>query len=418
MSTATPDAESYAALVDHEQGLIDRRIMSDPDIYKQELVRIFARAWVFMCHDTQIPDVGDYFKTYIGEDQVIVVRAKDRSVQVMLNTCPHRGNSVCRPDSGNTKAFMCAYHGWSFGLDGKLVGIPASKDLYDANFEREKWGLRKAAQVANHGGFIFATLDPEAPAFSDYLGAAGRHMLDSLVGDGNLEIIPGVIKHRVPCNWKMATENTNDFYHVGIAHVAAIKVMELPWESIHQISASVIFGDYGHIANSAADYGHGKASGAAGPVGHFNLFPNTVSFASLYPTVVVRHPKGPLETEMWYFHFVDKTLPDEERESVRLMSIRNLGPAGLIETEDAENWELSTKASVTPAMQSRPLNYQMSLGWGEIARDELPYAHLDGGSQVNEHYMRWYHRSWAEWMDADDWEALKRDHTRPGPETI
>lgn len=405
MTSTSANTGRYSDLVDHDNGLIDRRVMSDPDIYKKELAQIFARAWVFMCHESQIPNAGDFFKSYVGEDQVIIVRAKDQSIQVLLNTCPHRGNSVCRPDSGNTKAFMCAYHGWSFGLDGRLVGIPASKDLYDNNFDRTKWGLSKAARVESYGGFVFATLDPAAPAFTDYLGPGGRHMLDTLVGEGNLEIIPGVIKHRVPCNWKMATENTNDYYHVGISHIAAIKVMNLPWESFSEIPGDVIFGDYGHGADSAK---------ADGPVGHFNLFPNTVSFATRYPTLVVRHPKGPLETEMWYFNFVDKTLSHEEREEVRLLSIRNLGPAGLIEAEDAENWELSTKASVPLATQDRPLNYQMALGWGEVTtNDDLPYSHLDGGSITNEHYQRWYHRSWGEWMDAASWDDLERNRTRP-----
>jgi phenylpropionate dioxygenase-like ring-hydroxylating dioxygenase large terminal subunit len=105
-------------------GLIDRSIYTDPKLYRLELQRIFARAWNFMCHETQIPNAGDYFINYIGEDQVIVVRGDDGAVRVLLNTCRHRGNALCRAELGNTRAFVCSYHGWTYGLDGKLIGIP------------------------------------------------------------------------------------------------------------------------------------------------------------------------------------------------------------------------------------------------------------------------------------------------------
>ena len=98
---------------DPDHGVIrDRGIFSDPDIYQQELERIFARAWNFVCHETQIPDPGCFFMSYIGEDEVIVVRDRNQRVQVLLNSCPHRGNTVCRAEFGRTSSFLCSYHGW------------------------------------------------------------------------------------------------------------------------------------------------------------------------------------------------------------------------------------------------------------------------------------------------------------------
>src|SRR5712692_5923364 len=88
-------------LVDAEKGEVDRRIYSDPEIDQAELEHSGARAWNFMAHDSQIPNPGDFFQTYIGEDRVIVVRDKGGNPQVLLNTCRHRGNAVCRAEEGH-----------------------------------------------------------------------------------------------------------------------------------------------------------------------------------------------------------------------------------------------------------------------------------------------------------------------------
>src|SRR5690349_9847931 len=163
----------YLGMVDAEKGLVDRRIYSDQAIYEAELEHIFARAWNFMCHESQIPNTGDFFLTYIGEDRVIVVRDKNGDVQVLLNTCRHRGNAVCRAEEGHATSFMCTYHGWTFDLQGKLVGVPGFKDYYHEDLDREDWGLIHAAKVDSYHGFIFATLDPDAPSLIDFLGAVG-----------------------------------------------------------------------------------------------------------------------------------------------------------------------------------------------------------------------------------------------------
>ena len=81
-------------LVDSETASVDRRIFSDQDIYEMELEQIFARAWNFMCHESQIPNPGDFFMTFIGEDRVICVRDNDGNPQVLVNSCRHRGNAA------------------------------------------------------------------------------------------------------------------------------------------------------------------------------------------------------------------------------------------------------------------------------------------------------------------------------------
>jgi 3-phenylpropionate/trans-cinnamate dioxygenase alpha subunit len=131
-------ATNFGDLVDADRGLISRRIFIEPEICTQELERIFARCWLFLCHDSQVPQRGDFFTTYMGEDPVLVVRDGAGQVDAFLNVCSHRGNRVCRADSGNAAAFTCAYHGWTYGNDGRLIGVPYLEEAYYGELERER----------------------------------------------------------------------------------------------------------------------------------------------------------------------------------------------------------------------------------------------------------------------------------------
>jgi phenylpropionate dioxygenase-like ring-hydroxylating dioxygenase large terminal subunit len=113
---------SMSELVDLHSGYISREIFVNEDIYQQEQEQVFARTWLFIGHESQIPKPGDYFVTSMGEESVILTRDSKRVIHAFLNTCRHRGMKVCRYDEGNTTVFTCPYHGWSFGTDGRLHG--------------------------------------------------------------------------------------------------------------------------------------------------------------------------------------------------------------------------------------------------------------------------------------------------------
>jgi nitrite reductase/ring-hydroxylating ferredoxin subunit len=117
-------------LVDLEKGRISREIFVDEAIYAQEQERLFARAWLFVGHESQIPNPGDFFVSCMGEESVILCRDRAGQIHVFLNSCRHRGMKACRYDEGNTPVFTCPYHGWSYGTDGKLVGVPRGLSLH------------------------------------------------------------------------------------------------------------------------------------------------------------------------------------------------------------------------------------------------------------------------------------------------
>src|SRR5688572_1779704 len=244
----------FQRMVNREKGLVDRRIFSDEEIYQLELERIFARAWNFMAHDSQIPNPGDFFMTFIGEDRVIVVRDNDGLPQVLVNSCRHRGNAVCRAEEGHSSSFMCTYHGWTYDLKGNLVGVPGFKEVYHEELDRENWGLIRAPQVESYKGFVFANMDPEAVGLDEYLGEGARFGLDLLALQGNMTIVPGVMKWTMNCNWKFPSDNTPDFYHGGISHASAMASGWLqggrrPGDNGTNRPGAIILSEYGHGAN-------------------------------------------------------------------------------------------------------------------------------------------------------------------------
>ena len=174
-------------LVDLEHGVISREVFVSEEIYAREQEQIFARAWLFVGHESQIPNPGDYFISCMGEESVILTRDLQGGIHVLLNTCRHRGMKVCRYDEGNTQTFTCPYHGWTYSVDGRVVqvpgallGVPRFEDAYRGELDRDAWGLVHVAQQVNYKGTIWATWDPTAPPFLDYLGGM-RLWLDALL---------------------------------------------------------------------------------------------------------------------------------------------------------------------------------------------------------------------------------------------
>src|SRR5713101_4671383 len=224
MATMLSTQTDYNDLVQDDR--VSGRVYYDPAVFEEELEKIWYRDWIYVAHESEIPEPGDYVTRRIGLQPVIVSRDEDRAVHLLLNRCMHRGNTVCQSERGNSHAFRCAYHGWTYDNRGALVGVPYAAG-YDAAFRKQEFSLAKVPRVAAQRGLIFASLSKSGPTLDEHLGPA-RRLIDQFVNlspDGEVVVRSGVLKHSYKGNWKMALENSVDGYHPNILHHAAMVMM-------------------------------------------------------------------------------------------------------------------------------------------------------------------------------------------------
>ena len=116
-------------LVDIARGQISREIFVNDEIYREEIERVFARAWLFVGHESQIPNPGDFFVSSMGEESVILCRDRLGQVHVFLNSCRHRGMKVCRYDEGNAAVLTCPWLEQGATAAASDTGFPLSREL-------------------------------------------------------------------------------------------------------------------------------------------------------------------------------------------------------------------------------------------------------------------------------------------------
>jgi nitrite reductase/ring-hydroxylating ferredoxin subunit len=191
------------------------------EIFDQELQRIFYSTWIFLCHESEIANPGDFKSTWIGRQPIIVARDRSGKVGAFLNFCRHRGAAVCRYEYGNTKAFVCPYHGWSYRTSGELMTITDPK-RYPPGLKTQDNGLIKVAKLEIYGGLVFGCLNDSAPSLENFLGGAKRH-IDYWLGRtaGGSYSVKRAHKYKYQGNWKLQSENVIDGYHPGIVHRSA-----------------------------------------------------------------------------------------------------------------------------------------------------------------------------------------------------
>jgi phenylpropionate dioxygenase-like ring-hydroxylating dioxygenase large terminal subunit len=415
-------------LVDDGNGLVSRRIFIEPEIYEQELERIFARCWLYLCHETQIPRPGDFLTTYMGEDPVLVVRDNDGRVHAFLNVCRHRGNRLCRADAGNAASFTCAYHGWTYRNDGRLVGVPYFKEAYHGELERDRWGLMPVAQLDNYKGLYFATFDPQAPPLRDYLGAMTWY-LDAFFDrrEGGIELIGGVHKWIMPCNWKFPAENfAGDGYHVPWSHISAVRtgsggdfrvkpdaegralslgnghsMMTVGPDMVADPPAAEILAYEEQILPEMKQR-LGARLQLGKPIAG-TVFPNFSMLRPTSRTIRVWHPRGPDKTEVWAWIFVDKAAPPEVKKALRLAGARVFGPGGTFEQDDMDNWQGCTQTARGAVARRALLNYGMGLGHERFDEELGAWA---SDYRYSESNHRRFYRRWAQLMAADSWAEI------------
>lgn len=186
-------------------------IYADPNIYALEKERIFMREWLLVAREDELAQPGDYLTLRLLGEPVVLTRDKDGRLHAFANVCAHRGVEVAF-GQGNRRSFSCPYHGWSYRLDGSLLGAP----LIDGNedFDRANCRLPELG-LGVWDGNLFVNFAPDAQPFEEFI-AAHRRDWDHLAQ----ERCRLAAKFTVPlaCNWKFAVENLLDIYHVRVLH--------------------------------------------------------------------------------------------------------------------------------------------------------------------------------------------------------
>lgn len=426
------------------RGLLDRRIFTDPGIYRRELTHVFRRGWICVGYESLVSKPGDYFTTTVGEDPIIVTRDRAGALHVLLNSCRHRGNKVCLLQRGNTDVFTCSYHNWKYACDGSLKSVPYAQGAYFGELRTEEWGLIVLPRVEVHHGLIFASWEAQGPSLGDHLGDMAWY-LDHLVlaaWGGGIEVIAGPFAYRLNANWKILAENNaGDHYHTPFTHRSVFKLDNLEWEGLGQeqpvdgpfeASAGEGHGLGGIYTGDAAferdlqavdqlglgaevrefvrERWHAKQRALAGSgdvpysASHGNVFPN-FSFSGHGGALAGRgfylqQPRGPMWTETWQCVVVERDAPDVVKE-IALLQMGDHGqlPMGLFAQDDAENFERVTESALPPGARDHPFHIGMGLGWEGRwpGQEQWRTAGLPGlvGPRFSEHVQRHLYRHWA-----------------------
>ena len=143
---------------------VHRKLYTDPKIFDLEMERIFASTWVYVGHESQIRNPGDYFCTRVARKPLVVVRGADGQIHALRNQCAHRGAMVVANDAGCTDEFQCCYHGWTYHLDGRLKAVPLNNG-YPDDFDTKNpnTAMVSVPRVQSYRGFIFLSLAADRP---------------------------------------------------------------------------------------------------------------------------------------------------------------------------------------------------------------------------------------------------------------
>lgn len=233
MTRYAGNAAALRALVREQE--VHRDVYVSEEVFQLEMAHMFPNSWVYVGHDSQVPNAGDYFGTTIGTQPVLLVRHTDGTVKVLHNRCPHKGTRITSETCGNTgKFFRCPYHAWSFKTDGSLLAIPLKKGYENTGFEQSHAasGMAPVRHVRNYRGFVFAKINDGGLDFEAFFGDS-LSSLDNMIDRspvGQLKVAGGVLRYMHNCNWKMLVENQTDTCHPMVAHESSAGTAVEVWK--------------------------------------------------------------------------------------------------------------------------------------------------------------------------------------------
>lgn len=207
---------------------VHRDLFRDAELFTLEMEHVFEASWVYLCHESQLPNAHNYYTTHIGRTPVVVMRGEDGALRGFVNACPHRGTRLYTARQGTAQVQMCPYHAWCFDSAGRCVRIKDQPQAgYAKPFEHESHDLAPLGRLASYQGFVFGALPAHVPALEDYLGDT-RFFIDTFAEQSaqGMEILPGEVSYVYRGNWKLQVENTMDIYHLTTVHSTFAKIVQ------------------------------------------------------------------------------------------------------------------------------------------------------------------------------------------------
>lgn len=400
LSAAEKRLQAAQAILD--DGLVPSWIYNDPLLFQLEKERLFKRAWVFLAHESELPDPGDFVVRAIVDDSVLVIRKDDGTIGGFLNHCRHRGSRLCQAEIGRAKIFTCIYHGWSYDRAGRLIGVPYDQAIY-GGVDRDELGLFPV-RTETCEGFVFGCLDPAAPALDEYLGDF-RWYLEIVTrrSKQGMEVVGVPQRWIVEADWKIASENLIcDSYHTPFSHRSAFEVGLLPFAPADAKPGGIKTGLHIQVGNAdvamiyrPADFfmgyppemvetlrtrlagdqrtlvDEGRGTGMGVYLNRFHLFPNLscLNVAAVtgdrldpYCSIRVWQPRGPGLMEIYSWLLVEKDASQEFKEASRRAYILSFGPSGMLEQDDMENWRTISRTAVGTESKEIPQFTRMGEG--------------------------------------------------------
>jgi salicylate 5-hydroxylase large subunit len=391
---------------------------TDEALYRQELERFFYRGhWCYVGLEAEVPQVGDFKRTVVGERSVIMVRSAPDEIRVVENVCAHRGMRFCRERHGNRKEFVCPYHQWSYTLDGTLQGVPFRRGVRQdgkvnggmpADFKTEDHALTRL-KVARRGGVVFASFDEQVEPFEDYLGPEVLGYFDRMFNGRELVIL-GYNRQRIPGNWKLMQENIKDPYHPGLLHTwfvtfglwRADNQSQLVTDAHHRHACMISTRGSAGKGEQVTQVSSFKESMQLHDPRFLDIVPEawwggpTAVMTTIFPSVVLQQQVNSVSTRhiqpdghghfdfVWtHFGYADDTPEMRER---RLRQANLFGPAGFVSADDGEVIEFSQEA-----FESKPAHRTLAELGGRTAD-----THTD--HMVTETLIRGMYRYWREVM--------------------
>jgi salicylate 5-hydroxylase large subunit len=348
-------------------------VYSDPEVYRLEKERIFLGPnWSYVALECEIPNAGDYKRSFVGDMPIVVVRDTDGSVNAFANSCAHRGVAFCQSDSGNAKSFTCPYHHWSYDLKGNVTGLPFKRGY------KGKGGMPKDFDVSEHrarplvvtvrNGAVFASFDASVESFEDYMGPNMLQYFDRVFDGRRLELL-GYMRQRIDGNWKLMFENLKDPYHASLLHVFFVTFGLFRMDAKSAIEMDDT-GRHCAMVNRRAGELEAEAAREMGQTLRDDMklkdtrvldlireFPGDVTavMSTVWPNLILQQqsntlamrqivPHGPGQHDLhWtFFGYADDT---PEMRAHRIRQANLMGPAGFVSTDDSEVMVMSQEGT-------------------------------------------------------------------------